>query len=83
MNDTIINGSMIKKCFYKFFYKGDHLCFQVFVEDVNKEIISCGNFTDYNEYKNMLKQLSIAKASGSDVTIASTKEAVSTDVVFS
>jgi len=45
----------------KFYYKQNHLCFQIILNVGNNEMVPYQEFTDYNEYKVVFERLSKMK----------------------
>lgn len=60
-----IHGAEVKDLVTKFFYKGNQLCFQIFLQIEGGERILYKEFTDYAEYKEVFAKLQQQKGSRS------------------
>lgn len=56
-----IHGEQIKDLITKFFYRNNHLCFQILLHTEWNETIAFGEFSDYSEYKKAFNDLQIAR----------------------
>lgn len=60
-----IKGRQVKDLITKFFYKDNHLCFQILLHLNNNRTIVFQEFTDYTEYKSVFNALQQARAKNS------------------
>ena len=56
-----IHGSDIKDLITKFFYRNNHLCFQILLHTEWNETITFGEFSDYSAYKKAFNDLQTAR----------------------
>ena len=61
-NKQIVQSSKIKNLITKFYYKENHLCFQILLACENGETKLYKEYTDYAEYKEAYDQLLEMKA---------------------
>ena len=52
-----IQGGQVKDLITKFFYRDNHLCFQILLHLEGNETVIYKEFTDYSEYKNAFNEL--------------------------
>ena len=52
-----IKGTQIKNLITKFYYKDNHLCFQILLHCENDKTIVYNEYTDYAEYKKEYNKL--------------------------
>jgi len=62
----------------KFYYKQNHLCFQIILNVGNNKMVPYQEFTDYNEYKIVFEKLSKMKTKAPSTPVMPT--AVETNV---
>ena len=63
----------VKDLITKYFYRDEHLCFQLLVLSESGEKVLFNEFTDYTECKRALDELQQMKASGTVVRIPEKK----------
>ena len=68
-----IKGIQIKNLITKFFYKENHLCFQILIHFGSDETVSYREFSDYATYKNEYNKLLSAKAENTLISIPGNK----------
>ncbi len=59
-----IHGGQLKDLITRFFYKDNHLCFQIQLYVEGGEVIAYKEFDDYTEYKRAFSHLQEVRASG-------------------
>lgn len=59
-----IHGGQLKDLITRFFYKDNHLCFQIQLYVEGGEVIAYKEFDDYTEYKRAFSHLQELRASG-------------------
>ena len=64
-----IHGTEVKDIITKFFYRSNHLCFQILIRIENGEMVPYREFTDFSEYKKNFSELQQAKAKGTVVKV--------------
>ena len=69
-----IKGTQIKNLITKFYYKDNHLCFQILIHGEADQTINYREFTDYDEYKQEYNILLKAKSENSVITIPDYKQ---------
>jgi hypothetical protein len=68
-----ITGNQIKDLVTKFFYKENHLCFQILVRLEGNTLIPFQEFEDYGEYKRVFGELQLATVNGSILSLLEKK----------
>lgn len=64
-----INGEQVKDLITKFFYKSNHLCFQILLHTRTNETIAYGVYADYSDYKKDFNNLQNARSVNSTIDI--------------
>ena len=57
-----ITGEQVKDLITKFFYRDNHLCFQILLHTTTNETISYGVYADYSKYKEDFNSLQDARS---------------------
>lgn len=70
-NVTTINGSEIQNLITKFYYKNNHLCFQILLHFGLDRTVPFQEFSDYAEYKRVYNDLLAVKNSDKPLTLPS------------
>ena len=65
----ILSGSEIKNLITKFYYKNNHLCFQILLSMEKGNMLNYKEYSDYTEYKNAFNELMGLKAQNAAITI--------------
>lgn len=68
-NVTTINGSEIQNLITKFYYKNNHLCFQILLHFGLDRTVPFQEFSDYAEYKRVYNDLLAVKNSYKPLTL--------------
>ena len=76
-NNTIINGAEIQNLITKFYYKNNHLCFQILLYLGVEKTVPYREFTDYSEYKKVYNHLMNVKSTNSQIEISSSELSLS------
>lgn len=80
-NVTTITGSEIQNLITKFYYKNNHLCFQILLHFGLDRTVPFQEFSDYAEYKRVYNDLLAVKNSDRSLTLptnASEKKGLTT-----
>ena len=80
-NVTTITGSEIQNLITKFYYKNNHLCFQILLHFGLDRTVPFQEFSDYAEYKRVYNDLLAVKNSDRPLTLptnASEKKGLTT-----
>ncbi|MFT4761923.1 MAG: hypothetical protein ACI9XO_004299 [Paraglaciecola sp.] len=64
-----IVGKQVKDLITKFFYKNNHLCFQILLHTRMNETIAYGVYVNYSEYKKDFDNLQNARSNNLKITI--------------
>lgn len=64
-----IEGEQVKDLITKFFYRNNHLCFQILLHTKMNETIAYGVYADYSEYKKNFNSLQDARSNNSTISI--------------
>ena len=67
-----IKGTQIKNLITKFYYKDNHLCFQILIHCEDDKTIVYNEYTDYAEYKNEYNKLLETKSEEAFVDLPKT-----------
>ena len=67
-----IKGTHIKNLITKFYYKNNHLCFQILIHCEDNKTIVYNEYTDYDEYKNEYNKLLETKSENASVDLSKT-----------
>lgn len=67
-----IKGTQIKNLITKFFYKDNHLCFQILIHHEDDKMIVYNEYTDYSLYKTEYNKLLEIKAQSTVVDLPKT-----------
>ncbi len=67
--NSIIKGAEIQNLITKFYYKNNHLCFQILLYLGVENTVPFKEFTDYTEYKKVYSELMDAKTNNQVVSI--------------
>lgn len=67
--NAVINGANIQNLITKFYYKNNHLCFQILLYLGVESTLPYKEFTDYAEYKKVYTELMNAKANNETVEL--------------
>ena len=76
-----IKGTHIKNLITKFYYKNNHLCFQILIHCKDDKTIIYKEYTDYDEYKNEYNKLLETKSENASVDLSKT-DAQTTNMSF-
>jgi hypothetical protein len=76
-----IKGTQIKNLITKFYYKDNHLCFQILIHCEDDKTIVYNEYTDYSEYKKEYSKLLETKSENTFVNLPKTG-AQSTNMSF-
>ncbi len=68
-NQKPIFGSQIKNLITKFYYKNNHLCFQIMLHFNWDKTVPYMEFTDYSEYKKTYASLQTAKSTNQAISM--------------
>ena len=68
-NKAVINGNEIQNLITKFYYKNNHLCFQILLYLGVENTVPFKEFTDYTEYKKVYSELMNAKTTNQVVAL--------------
>lgn len=69
-SEVKIHGGEISDLVTKFFYKEDHLCFQILLQMKQGETVLFQEFNDYSEYKHAMSDLQQAKRAQTFISIS-------------
>lgn len=64
-----INGAQINNLITKFYYKENHLCFDILIKLESKTTIPYKVFTDYSEYRDAFNDLLTVKSNNELINI--------------
>ncbi len=64
-----LKGTQIKNLITKFFYKDNHLCFQILIHCETDQTVSYREFSDYSTYKKVYDKLLKAKSENMLISI--------------
>ena len=67
-----IKGTQIKNLITKFYYKDNHLCFQILIHCEGDKTIVYNEYTDYSEYKKEYNKLLEIKSDETSVNLPQT-----------
>lgn len=67
--NAVVNGADIQNLITKFYYKNNHLCFQILLYLGVESTLPYKEFTDYTEYKKVYTELMNAKANNQTVEL--------------
>ncbi len=70
-----INGNQVKELITKFFYRDNHLCFQIILHLDNGEMVAHQEFSDYAEYRAAFNALQKARTEKLPITFPVAKAA--------
>jgi len=68
-NNAVINGAEIQNLITKFYYKNNHLCFQILLHLGVEKTIPFQEFTDYKEYKKVYSHLMNVKNTNAQIEL--------------
>lgn len=74
-----INGEQIKDLITKFFYKDNHLCFQILLHMRTNETIAYGMYSDYADYKKDFNNLKDARSNNLTIIIQNKNKEINVD----
>lgn len=66
---TTFSGNQVKNLITKFFYKDNHLCFQILLEVDKQDFVCFEEYVDYSKYKKAYDELITLKANNSPIII--------------
>ncbi len=64
-----LKGTQIKNLITKFYYKDNHLCFQILLHCENDKTVVYNEYTDYDEYKKEYNKLLETKSDNAVVKL--------------
>jgi hypothetical protein len=64
-----IHGEQVKDLITKFFYKNNHLCFQILLHTKMNETIAYGVYANYSAYRKDFDNLQNARSNNLKITI--------------
>ncbi len=76
-----IHSAQIKNLVTKFYYRDNHLCFQILLHCEGDQTVAYQEFLDYSEYKSAYNKLLDAKSANEYILLPESKP-VSTHVNF-
>ena len=68
-NTTTVAGSEVQNLITKFYYKDNHLCFQILLHFGLDKTMPFQEFSDYTEYKRVYGELLQLKNSNGQITV--------------
>ncbi len=76
-NVHTLKGVEVENLITKFYYKDNHLCFQILLECGLNKKIAYKEYSDYSEYKSAFNQLMEMKSLNKAISLPSTKQNLS------
>ncbi len=64
-----LSGNEIKNLITKFYYKNNHLCFQILLSMDKGNMLQYNEYADYNEYKLAFNELMSLKTGNSTIEL--------------
>jgi len=64
-----IGGEQVKDLITKFFYKNNHLCFQILLHTQMNETVAYGVYTNYSTYKKDFENLQNARSNNLTINV--------------
>lgn len=64
-----IDGEQVKDLITKFFYKNNHLCFQILLHTRMNETVAYGVYANYSTYKKDFENLQNARSNNLTISI--------------
>jgi len=64
-----IGGEQVKDLITKFFYKNNHLCFQILLHTQMNETVAYGVYTNYSTYKRDFENLQNARSNNLTINV--------------
>jgi len=74
---TMLKGADIQNLVTKFYYKDNHLCFQILLQCDTDNTIAYQEYSDYAEYKNAFNQLIDMRSNNESINIPQSKKKMS------
>ena len=76
-NKQMLNGAEVENLITKFYYKNNHLCFQILIQCGLENMIAYKEYSDYAEYKTAYSQLIDMKTNNESITIPLSEQEIS------
>ncbi len=74
---TMLNGADIQNLVTKFYYRNNHLCFQILLQCDPENMIAYQEYSDYAEYKNAFNQLINMRSNNESISIPQSNQKMS------
>ncbi len=72
-NKQLLKGADVENLITKFYYKDNHLCFQILLQCGFENMIAYQEYSDYSEYKTAFNQLIDMRSKNEAINIPNSK----------
>ena len=76
-NVKVLKGADVQNLITKFYYKDNHLCFQILLQCGLEKMISYMEYSDYAEYKSAFNRLIDMRSNNEAISIPSSEKNLS------
>ena len=66
---TTFSGNEVKNLVTKFYYRNNHLCFQILLDVDQDDFVAYNEYVDYSEYKQAYDELINMRTNNSTITL--------------
>lgn len=70
----MLNGAQVDNLITKFYYKDNHLCFQILLQCGFENMVAYNEYSDYSEYKTAYNELINVRSNNGTINIPSKKQ---------